>query len=109
MLSRIDRIDRAADGWAVDLGLYALSFGFAVLTALTATLPPHAAWGPVAASVYGVAAVVSLVAVVLPGFRLRPVLPARRRLAITVAIGTAALPLVIQAWQRAHGVAGRAQ
>ena len=43
------RLDRAAGGLAVDLGLYALSAAFAGVTAATSTLLPHRAWGAVAA------------------------------------------------------------
>ncbi|MBX6357266.1 MAG: hypothetical protein IRZ05_15620, partial [Micromonosporaceae bacterium] len=48
------RVDQAAGGLAVDLGLYALSAAFAGVTAATSTLLPHRAWGAVA--VWGYAA-----------------------------------------------------
>ncbi len=53
-------VDRGAGGLAADLGLYALSAGFALLTALTSTLLPHRAWGAIAVWGYLAATLVTL-------------------------------------------------
>src|SRR6266542_553342 len=57
----IGRLDRAAGGLAVDLGLYALSALFALLTATTSTLATHRAWGAIAVWGYAAAALAVLV------------------------------------------------
>jgi Glycosyltransferase family 87 len=102
----LTRINRAAGGCAVDLGLYAISALFALLTAATATLPPHGAWGRVASIGYGAAALVALGQVLAP--RLRR-LAVRVGLAAAAFAGTALLPLVVEAVQRAGGRGDRAQ
>ncbi|MBO0871700.1 MAG: hypothetical protein J2P15_24370, partial [Micromonosporaceae bacterium] len=51
--------DRYAGGLAVDLGLYLLSAVYAGLTAATATLPPHGAWGRIAVFGYAAAALLA--------------------------------------------------
>ncbi|GIF69865.1 hypothetical protein Ais01nite_79000 [Asanoa ishikariensis] len=99
------RLDRAAGGLAFDLGLYALSAGFAVVTAATSTLLPHRAWGSVAAYGYAAAAVAVLVQW-LAGNR-----DPRLRAAITglAWLATAWLPTLIQSVERAGGRTDRAQ
>lgn len=97
------RADRAAGGLAVDAGLYALSAGFALVTALTSTLLPHRAWGAVAAWAY-------LAAFLVVGGRLvlrRP--GGRTALTWAAFAGAGLLPLVVQAAQRAGGRTDRAQ
>ena len=103
MTRLLDRIDRARDGLAADLALYALSAVFALVTALTSTLLPHRAWGAVAAWAYLAAALVAGVQLVLR----RPA----GRWAVTwlTFAGAALLPLVVQAVQRAGGRLHRAQ
>ncbi len=99
------RLDRAAGGLAFDLGLYALSAGFAVITAATSTLLPHRAWGSVAAFGYAAAAVAVLVQW-LAGNR-----DPRLRAAITglAWVATAWVPTLIQSVERAGGRTDRAQ
>jgi Glycosyltransferase family 87 len=102
----LTRIDRAWDGCAVDLGLYLISALFALLTAATATLPPHGAWGRIASIGYAVATLVALAQVLAP--RLRR-LAVRVGLAAATFAGTALLPLIVEAVQRAGGRTDRAQ
>jgi hypothetical protein len=102
--------DLAGGGLAVDLGLYLFSAAFAGLTAFTATLPPHGAWGRVAAVGYGAAAL--LVIVQWTARRRRPGLAgpaARAVLTASTWVAACVLPLVIQAAQRASGRTDRAQ
>jgi hypothetical protein len=104
----IERIDRAAGGLAVDIGLYAASAVFAGLTALTATLPPHGAWGRVA--VIGYAAATALAVAQLIARRSATAgVAARGGLAIATFVATTAVPLMMQAVQRAGGRLDRAQ
>jgi hypothetical protein len=51
----IKRINDAADGLAIDLGLYALSTVFAFATATSSTLAPHRTWGHLATFGYAAA------------------------------------------------------
>lgn len=80
---------------AVDVVAYLIFAGFALLTALTATLAPHRPWGYLALFGYLLAALASW----LPRF------------AVTVLTWgtTALLPLVVEAVQRAGGRTDRAQ
>jgi len=94
------RIDEAADGRALDLGLYGLSAAFAAITAVTSTLPPHRAWGAVA--VWGYLAATAA-AVIVRGA------PARAVVTGLAWLATAWLPLVLQAVARAGGNPARAQ
>ncbi len=87
----------------VDLGLYLLSAVFAGLTALTATLPPHGAWGRVATIGYAAATLVVIVQLISRQVRGRAVLTA------AAWVATAIVPLVVQAVQRADGRTDRAQ
>ncbi len=109
---RWSRLDRAAGGLAADLGLYAVSAGFAAVTAATSTLAPHRAWGAVATAGYAGAGL--LVAAQWyarrrsPGTRLAGT-RARAVLTVLVWAATALLPLVLQAAQRASGRTDRAQ
>jgi len=96
-------VDRAAHGLALDVGLYAVSAAFALLTALTSTLPPHRAWGAVAVWAY-------LVALLITGVRLVLRRPAGRLLLTWLTwAGAALLPLLVEAVQRAGGRPDRAQ
>jgi hypothetical protein len=103
---RWSRLDHAAGGLALDLGLYAGSALFALVTALTATLPPHRPWGWLALGGYLLATLA--VGVQLRYRRLAGLLA---RLVVTlVTWGTTTLvPLVVEATQRAAGRTDRAQ
>jgi hypothetical protein len=108
--SRLAGVDRAAGGLAVDLGLYLVSAAFAGITALTATLPPHGAWGRIATVGYGAAALLVLVQLIarhrwprLAGTA------ARAGLTALTWAATCLLPLVVEASQRAGGRTDRAQ
>jgi Glycosyltransferase family 87 len=92
-------LDGAYGGLALDTVLYGLSAVFALVTALTATLPPHRPWGYLAAAGY----LLAVIAV--------PVAGRRHRLVLTVAawVAVALLPLVVEAVQRAGGRTDRAQ
>jgi hypothetical protein len=104
----LTRVDRAAGGYAADLGLYALSAVFALITAQTSTLLPHRAWGAIAAWAYAAGAV--LVAGQFLLFRNgRAGNRARAALAWLVWTAAALLPLIVQAVQRAAGRTDRAQ
>ncbi|MCX4469238.1 DUF2029 domain-containing protein [Micromonospora sp. NBC_01655] len=110
--SRWRRADRAAGGLALDLGLYAASAAFAAVTAATSTLPPHRAWGTVAAYGYLLAAVA--VAVALAARRRDASsalagLPARWAVAGLAWVTATMLPLVQQGVQRVAGRTDRAQ
>lgn len=104
------RIDGAAGGLAVDLGLYAVSAIFAGVTAANATLLPHRAWGRVAVIGYTVAAVVVLAQAVTrrrwPNFAGTG---ARAMVTSMVFVATAVLPMLVEAVQRAGGRLDRAQ
>jgi hypothetical protein len=89
----------------VDLGLYLLSALFAGVTALTATLPPHGAWGRIAVIGYAVATVAVLGQIIARRDRVME----RAVLAGGAWVATALLPLVIEAAQRSAGRADRAQ
>jgi hypothetical protein len=107
---RLAALDRAAGGLAVDLGLYLISALFALFTAVTATLPPHGAWGRIA--VFGYLAALLAVLVQLAGRRRLPRLAgstARAIVTVTAWVATALLPLVIEATARAGGRGDRAQ
>jgi hypothetical protein len=102
--------DRAYGGLAVDLGLYLFSAAFAGITAVTATLPPHGAWGRIATVGYGAAALLAIVQLAararwpqLAGTAARAVLTALTWVAACL------LPLVVEAAQRAAGRTDRAQ
>jgi Glycosyltransferase family 87 len=93
--SWIRRADRAAGGLATDLGLYALSALFAVLTAATSTLAPHRTWGGIAAAGYLVATLC-----VLAQLGLRRRLATWRPRAVLTAltwVAVALVPLVVEA------------
>jgi hypothetical protein len=105
-------VDSAAGGLALDLGLYAVSALFAVVTAATSTLLPHRAWGAAAAVGYLLAALA--VTGQLLARRRRadsPLTGVRVRWAVTgfAWATTALLPLVLQSIQRAAGRTDRAQ
>ncbi|MFB9854152.1 glycosyltransferase 87 family protein [Micromonospora andamanensis] len=106
------RIDTAAGGLALDLGLYAVSAAFAAVTAATSTLLPHRAWGGIAALGYLAAAFVALGQLLLrrhrPGSTLVG-LPARWLVTVLTWSTVALLPVVVQSVQRAAGRTDRAQ
>jgi hypothetical protein len=99
----LGRLDRAANGLAVDAALYLLSAGFALVTGLASTLAPHRGWGLVATWAY----LAGLVAVAFQLVRRRPA----GRMAVTWVVwaGCAVLPMILQAVQRAAGRTDRAQ
>jgi Glycosyltransferase family 87 len=99
----LSTIDRARDGLALDAGLYLLSAAFALVTGLSSTLLAHRAWGLIAVWTYLGALVVVTVQL---GAR-RPA--ARMPLTWAAWAGTALLPLVVEAVQRAGGRTDRAQ
>nr|WP_230417146.1 glycosyltransferase family 87 protein [Micromonospora tarapacensis] len=106
------RLDTAAGGLAVDLGLYAVSAAFAAVTAATSTLVPHRAWGGIAALGYLTATLVAAGQLLVR--RRRPDsalagLPARGLVTILTWAGVALLPLIWQSVQRAAGRVDRAQ
>jgi hypothetical protein len=106
------RVDGAAGGLGLDLGLYAICAAFAGVTAASSTLAPHRAWGTIA--VAGYLACVATVVVQLLARRFRPGLllhgvPARAWLAAGAFGATALLPLLAQATERADGRTDRAQ
>ncbi len=103
--SRVAALDAAAGGLVVDLGLYALSAIFALITALTATLAPHRPWGWIATAGYTAATVVVLLQLATR----RAGLASRAALTAVTWAAVALLPLVVEAVQRAAGHAERAQ
>ncbi|GIJ81045.1 Protein of unknown function [Micromonospora phaseoli] len=106
------RLDTAAGGLALDLGLYAVSAAFAAVTAGTSTLVPHRAWGAVAALGYLTVALLATGQLLLrrrrPGSTLVG-LPARWLVTGLAWAGVALLPLIWQSVQRAAGRTDRAQ
>ncbi|GGJ87839.1 hypothetical protein GCM10010123_16760 [Pilimelia anulata] len=106
------RLDAAGGGLAPDAALYTAGALFAGLTAATSTLPPHRAWGALAA--WGYAAAALAVAAQLALRARDPAHPlagsrARAALAAATAAATVLAPLLAQAAQRAAGRADRAQ
>jgi hypothetical protein len=99
----LSTIDRTRDGLALDAGLYLLAAAFALVTGLSSTLLPHRAWGLIAVWTYLAALLVVIVQLVLR----RPA--ARAPLTWAAWAGTALLPLVVEAVQRAGGRTDRAQ
>ncbi|MFG1949630.1 glycosyltransferase 87 family protein [Micromonospora sp. NPDC048830] len=106
------RVDAAAGGLGLDLGLYAASAVFAGVTAGTSTLLPHRAWGAVAAVGYLLAALAVAGQFAArrrdPGSTLAG-LPARWAVTGFAWATTALLPLIWQGAQRAAGRTDRAQ
>jgi len=116
----LERVDRAADGLAVDLALYALSAAFALVTALTSTLLPHRGWGAIAAWAYLAAVLAVLVQLIARRVssplgagsrRFAAFAGSRGRAAVTWVVwtGAALLPLLVESVQRAGGRTDRAQ
>ncbi|MDG4794688.1 glycosyltransferase 87 family protein [Micromonospora sp. WMMD1082] len=106
------RLDTAAGGLALDLGLYAGSAAFAAVTAATSTLLPHRAWGGIAALGYLGAALVAAGQLLLRRHRPDSTLvglPARWLVTILTWAAVALLPLIWQSVQRAAGRTDRAQ
>ncbi|MET7376048.1 glycosyltransferase family 87 protein [Micromonospora arida] len=106
------RLDNAAGGLALDLGLYAVSAIFAAITAVTSTLLPHRAWGAVATVGYLLATLTVIVQLLLrrrsPTSRLTG-LPARWAVTGLAWATTTLLPLAWQSIDRAGGRTDRAQ
>jgi hypothetical protein len=105
-------LDQAAGGLAADLGLYALSAGFAAITAATSTLLPHRGWGMVAT--FGYLAATLAVAGQLVARRRSINSPLAGTTSRAVLTGvtwatTALLPLLWHSVQRAGGRTDRAQ
>jgi hypothetical protein len=90
----IRRADRAADGLAVDLGLYAVSALFAFATANSSTLAPHRTWGAIAGVGYAVATCCALAQLLARG---GPGQRGRAALTVLAWAATALLPLVVEA------------
>jgi hypothetical protein len=102
----------AVDPLVVDLLLYGVSAAFAAITAASSTLPPHRAWGGIAAVGYVVAAMAA--GAQLAGRRFMPnarwIGPPGRWAVLALAAATSVLvPLLQQAVQRAAGRTDRAQ
>ena len=109
---RWSALDSAAGGLALDLGLYAGSAAFAAITAATSTLPPHRAWGPIAAVGYLVAALAAAGQLLVRRVRVdAPVAGLTARWVVTgiAWTTTALLPLAVQSIERAAGRTDRAQ
>jgi hypothetical protein len=96
--------DRAGGGLWLDLALYAVGAAFAGLTAATSTLVPHRAWGAIAVVGYTAAAAATAV-----GLRFSFGTRTRAVIAAVAWLGTALVPLAVQAAQRAAGRTDRAQ
>ena len=98
---------RAGRGTVVDIALYAVSAGYAGITAFNTGMPAHAQWGRIA--VFGYLALTVLA--VLQRFVGRGLARPAVRMVLVFAgwAATTLLPLVIEAVQRAGGAAGRAQ
>ena len=110
--SWLSRIDTAASGLGVDVGLYALSTIFAAVTARNVGLPPHGAWGRMA--VAGYAAATLLAVAQLLGRHFKPTNPlagttSRAALTAMTFAATALFPMIVEAVQRAGGRTDRAQ
>ncbi|SCL15746.1 Protein of unknown function [Micromonospora rhizosphaerae] len=109
---RWQALDSAAGGLALDLALYALSGVFAAITAVTSTLPPHRAWGTIAAVGYLVAALAVTGQFLVRRHRADAAFAGLTgRWAVTglAWAATALVPLAAQAVQRAGGRTDRAQ
>lgn len=103
-------LDAAAGGLALDLGLYAVSALFATITAATSTLPPHRAWGAVAAVGYLVAALAVVVQLMVRRRNPRLAGLASRWVVTGFAwVTTALVPVLWQSIERASGRTDRAQ
>jgi Glycosyltransferase family 87 len=85
----ISRADAAAGGLATDLGLYAVSTLFALVTALTSTLGPHRGWGAIA--VFGYTAATLCVLVQFAARR------GRGTLTVLTWVAVAIVPLLVEA------------
>jgi Glycosyltransferase family 87 len=107
--SWLSRIDAAASGLGVDIGLYALSTIFAAITAHNVGLPPHGAWGRMA--VAGYAAATLLAVAQLLGRRFKHLSGTASRAVVTAMTfaATALVPMIVEAVQRAGGRTDRAQ
>jgi hypothetical protein len=87
----ISRADAAAGGLATDLGLYALSTLFALVTALTSTLGPHRSWGGIAVFGYAAATLCVLIQLLARWPHRRGALTALTWLAVAI------VPLLVEA------------
>lgn len=106
------RVDEAAGGLALDVGLYLLAAAFAAVTAAWSTLASHRAWGAVAVAGYAACALTAVVQLLArryrPGLLLHGA-SARAWLAVGAFAATALLPLLAQAVERSGGRTDRAQ
>jgi Glycosyltransferase family 87 len=87
----ISRADKAAGGLATDLGLYALSTLFALVTAASSTLGPHRNWGTIAVFGYAAATLCVLVLLLARWPHRRGLLTALTWLAVAI------VPLLVEA------------
>jgi hypothetical protein len=112
MTVSLRRIDTSAGGLAVDIGLYAISAGFAAATAGNVTLPPHGAWGRMAVWGYAAATLLALAQALArrSGLFARCTGTVGRAVLTTATfVATALFPLVVEAVHRAGGWTDRAQ
>ncbi len=106
------RLDSAAGGLPLDLGLYAASATFAAVTAVTSTLTPHRAWGAIAALGYLAVTLAAVGQLLVRRHRPNSPLvgvPARWLVTALGFTGAVLLPLIAQSAQRAAGRTDRAQ
>ncbi|MFU8873367.1 glycosyltransferase 87 family protein [Micromonospora sp. SL4-19] len=109
---RWQAVESAADGLALDLGLYAVAAVFAGITAATSTLVPHRAWGALATAGYLLAALAAAGQFLARRRRTDTPLAglgARWAVAGFAWATTALLPVAAQSVQRAAGRTDRAQ
>ncbi|THV40503.1 glycosyltransferase 87 family protein [Glycomyces buryatensis] len=89
----------------IDLALYGLAALFAAATWLWTTLPSHSNWGAIALGGYAPAALCILILLASPGVSWFK----RSLIAGATAAAVVAIPVLSQAFERANGVANRAQ
>lgn len=104
-------VHRSGGGLSADLALYALSAGYAGLTAATSTLPAHRAWGSIAVLGYLALCVITAVGLATRRRAGRWLARPAVRMVLVLAgwAATTLLPLVIESVARAGGSLGRAQ
>jgi Glycosyltransferase family 87 len=102
-------VNHARGGLAVDIVLYGAGALFAGLTAASASLPPHRAWGHIAVWGYAAATLVAVLQAVAVRRRRFAGTSARALVTAVTFVATAVLPMLVEAVQRAGGRLDRAQ